>query len=186
MLYEILRLLVDVAGAMLAGSCLMRAWMQAIRVNMANPVGMFVMRLNDWLVRPLRRVVPGYAGVDWASLLAAYLVGLVAVLILSLAAVSISAFNPVLVLGLALVWCLKWAIYLAQALVLITAILSWVNPFAPLLPLLDALTGPVLRPMRRVLPMLGRFDLSPLIFLLLMQIALIVLRGVSLSLLGTF
>ena len=184
MLYKIVHLIIDFAGTLLAGACLLRAWMQRQRVAMRNPLGQFVMTLTDWLIKPLRRLIPGYAGIDWASLVAALLVSLGAVLVLvALRAGSFDVGFPAVgsILGMALTWLVKWAIYLAQALVLIGAVLSWVNPFSPLLPVVDALSGPLLRPIRRVLPMMGRIDLSPLVFLLGTQIALIVLQDVGLS-----
>lgn len=188
MFNEIVRLIVDFAGTLLAGACLLRAWMQYQRLNVHNPLGQFVMTLTDWLVRPLRRVIPGYRGFDWASIAAAFLVGLVAVLLLVAVGMASGAGFPSIgfIAGLTLVWLIKWAIYLAQALVLIGAVLSWINPYSPVLPVVDALTGPMLRPIRRVVPMIGRFDLSPLVFLLAMQILLIVLRNVSGRALGVF
>jgi len=188
MLYEIVRLIVDLGGTLLVGACLLRAWMQMQRINGHNPLGQFVMTLTDWLVRPLRRVVPGYAGFDWASIAGAAMVSLAAVLLLAIVAMTGGAGFPSIgfIFGLTLVWLIKWAIYLAQALVLIGAILSWINPYSTILPVVDALTGPMLRPIRRVMPLIGRFDLSPLVFLVAMQILLIILRNVSLRSLGTF
>jgi len=189
MLYEIVRLIVDIGGTLLAGACLLRAWMQYQRLNVHNPLGQFVMTLTDWLVRPLRRVIPGYRGFDWASIAGACVVTLVAVVLLVAAGMASGASDfPSIgfIVGLTLVWLIKWSIYLAQALVLIGAVLSWINPYSPVLPVVDALTGPMLRPIRRLVPMFGRFDLSPLVFLLAMQILLIVLRNVSGRMLGAF
>jgi len=188
MIYQIIHLLVDFVGTLLAGACLLRAWMQWQRVGVRNALGQFVLTVTDWLVRPLRRVVPGYAGIDWASLVGALLVSLAAVVALGLAGMAGGGRFPgiAVVFGVALVWTLKWALYLAQALVLIMAILSWVNPFSPLLPVVDALAGPMLRPIRRIVPMIGRVDLSPVIFLLLAQITLIVLQRIALDTLGVF
>lgn len=177
MLYDIIHLLVDVAGALLVGACLLRAWMQALRIGGANPVGHFVMGLTDWIVRPLRRVVPGYAGIDWASIVAGLLITLVAATIdLGLLYGSFPSIDILLVMTL--VWFAKWALYVAQLLILIAAVLSWINPFSPLLPVFDALTRPMLAPLRRVLPA-GRIDFSPLVALVLIQICLIIVNRVG-------
>ena len=183
MLYEIIHLLVDVVGGLLVGACALRAWMQARRLGGVNPVGHFVMSLTDWIVRPLRRIVPAYKSVDWASLVAAFLLTLVAVAIdLGL---RFGALPPLdLLLGLTLVWLIKWILYLAQLMILISAVLSWVNPFSPLLPVFDALTAPVLAPLRRILPQAGRLDFSPLAALLLIQIALIIVNRVAFQVIG--
>ena len=76
MLYQIVSLLLEVAAGLLAGVCLLRLYMQYQRVPFSNPVGRFVFALTDWLVLPLRRVVPSLGRWDMASLVGAYLVKL--------------------------------------------------------------------------------------------------------------
>jgi YggT family protein len=183
MLYEIFHLIVDVVGGLLVGACVLRAWMQSRRIGGANPVGTFVMGLTDWIVKPLRRILPGYAGIDWGSLVAAFLITLVAVTIdIALRVGGVPP--PDIVLIVTLVWLIKWILYLAQLMILIAAVLSWVNPFSPLLPVFDALTAPLLAPLRRILPRGGRMDFSPLAALLLIQIALIIVSRVAFQLVG--
>ncbi|MGI9024426.1 MAG: YggT family protein [Burkholderiaceae bacterium] len=183
MLYEIIHLIVDVVGGLVVGACLLRAWMQVRRIPGANPVGTFVMSLTDWIVRRLRRVVPAYRGVDWASIVAALLITLVAVVIdLSLRFGGVPP--PELIVGVTIVWLIKWTLYLAQLLILIAAVLSWVNPFSPFLPVFDALTRPLLAPIRRVLPQSGRMDFSPLVALLVIQVALIVVNRIAYQAIG--
>ncbi len=183
MLYEIIHLIVDVVGGLVVGACLLRAWMQARRIPGANPVGTFVMSLTDWIVRPLRRVVPAYRGIDWASIVAALLITLVAVVIdLSLRFGGVPPSE--LIVGVTLVWLIKWTLYLAQLLILIAAVLSWVNPFSPFLPVFDALTRPILAPIRRLLPQSGRMDFSPLVALLVIQVALIIVNRIAYQAVG--
>ena len=57
------------------------------------------------------------------------------------------------------------------------AILSWVNPYTPLAPLLAAITQRFLRPLRRIVPLVGNVDLSPLLLLVICQIILLVPVG---------
>ena len=183
MFYEIIHLVVDVVGGLIVGACLLRAWMQRLRIGSANPISNFVMSLTDWIVKPLRRVVPGYAGIDWASIIAAFVITLVAVAVDL--GIRVGGVPPLEVwFGLTIVWMIKWVLYLAQLLILIAAVLSWVNPFSPFLPVFDALTGPMLAPLRRILPTAGRIDFSPMVALLLIQIALIVLNRVAYTLFG--
>jgi YggT family protein len=177
MLYEIVHLIVDVVGGLLVGACLLRAWMQARRIGGANPVGGFVMGLTDWIVRPLRKIVPGWRGIDWASVVAAFLITLVAVILDF--GVRYGDLPPDRVLIATILTMIRWTLYLAQLMILITAVLSWVNPFSPLLPVFDALTAPLLAPLRRMMPRTGRIDFSPLIALLLIQIALIIVSRIA-------
>jgi YggT family protein len=181
MLYQIVSYIVTTVDALLVGACLMRLWMQMRRISMHNPVGTFVMAMTDWIVRPLRRFLPGLAGVDWASLAAAFIVSLVAALVLDLAYMgTIGIVRPPAIEFIvlrALFFVVNGALWLGQLMVFLVFALSWLNPFSPVLPILDALTAPLLRPIRRILPNFGRVDLSPLVLFALLQIGQIVLDG---------
>ena len=52
---------------------LLRFYFQAFRVSFRNQIGAFVVQLTNWLVMPLRKVLPGFFGLDLVSLLPAYL-----------------------------------------------------------------------------------------------------------------
>ena len=56
---SIVMLIVDAIATLLGGALLLRFWMQAIRVRPPSSVAQFTFQLSDWLVRPLRRIVPG-------------------------------------------------------------------------------------------------------------------------------
>jgi YggT family protein len=170
---SIIQLIVDTVAAVLGGVLLLRFWMQAIRVRPPAPVAQFTFTLSDWLVRPLRRIVPGVGGYDWASLIGAFLVVLLATSVL-----FFTGMPGQLIALTALYRFLNWIIYGFMALLIIEAIFSWVNPHAPLAPFVRALNDPLLRPLRRVVPLLGGLDLSLLVALILLQIAQVVLRTV--------
>lgn len=169
MLYSILGLIVDTIAVLIGGVLLLRFWMQAVRVRPPYSLGHFMFQLTDWLVKPLRRLLPGVGGYDWASLLGAYLVALAA-MAAEFGMMGSLALQPVLVLSLLRL--VQWIIYGFMGLLLIEVIFSWVNPHAPLAPVVRALNEPLMRPLRRVIPPLGGIDLSPLVAFLLLQIAM--------------
>jgi YggT family protein len=172
MLYQILSLLLDVVAGLLGGACLLRLYMQYQRIPFGNPVGRFVFALTDWLVLPLRRVLPSVRRWDTASLVAAYLIELAQYGILwLLAGRTVGA--GVLPL-LALFGVVRLALSGLMGLVIVYAILSWVRADSPIVDIIERLCAPLLRPLRRVIPLVGGIDLSPLAFLLLLQIASIV------------
>jgi YggT family protein len=170
---SILQLIVDAAAGVLGGVLLLRFWMQAIRVRPPAQVAHFTFTLTDWLVRPLRRVVPGVGGYDWASLLGAFLVVLLATSVLFLAGFG---FQTIFIEAVQRF--LSWMVYGLIALLIIEAIFSWVNPNAPLAPFVHALNAPLLRPLRRVVPPIGGIDFSLLVALILLQIALFIIRKI--------
>ena len=163
---SILQLIVDTIATLLGGVLLLRFWMQAIRVRPPQSVAHFTYTVTDWLVRPLRRVVPGVGGYDWASLLGAFVIVMLASTIY-----LVLGFPFEIVFLHTVHRFLTWILYGFMALLIIEAVFSWVNPQAPLAPLVGALNDPLLRPLRRVVPPLGGLDLSMLVALILLQIA---------------
>jgi YggT family protein len=169
-LVTILKLIVDAIAVLLGSALLLRFWMQAIRVRPPAQVAQFTFQLSDWLVRPLRRVVPGMGGYDWASLIGAFLIVLLATSVLFLA-----GWSAQLVFLVACERFLSWILYGFMALLVIEVIFSWINPHAPLAPFVRALNEPLLRPIRKVVPLIGNLDLSVLVALILLQIAQLLL-----------
>lgn len=162
MLQNILILIVDTVAGFLAAILLLRFWMQVVRVRPPATVSQFTFQLSDWLVMRLRRLVPGLGGYDWASFIGALLV---AVLAMTIHAWLISAFSVEVVLILTLKCMLRWITYGFIGILVLDAVFSWVNPHAPLAPFVRALTDPLLRPLRRVIPLVGNIDLTPMVAL---------------------
>ena len=178
MIHSIFNLIIDTAATILAGLLLIRFWMQAVRVRPPVQLGQFIFRLTDWLVLPLRKALPGAGGYDWASLVGAFIVLLVSMAI-QLGVRSAFAVNAWLLLSLlALVHAIAYGLI---GLIIIEVILSWVNPYAPIAPTVRALTDPVLRPFRRILPSISGVDLSPILAFLALRILVFVVENVVYS-----
>ncbi|MGB7481748.1 MAG: YggT family protein [Burkholderiaceae bacterium] len=178
MLQNIFSLVVNTVASVLGGVLLLRFWMQVIRVRPPATIGQFIFQISDWLVRSLRRLLPGVGGIDWASLVGAYLMALTVVAV-DLWLAGVFSYGAIVVL--ALLRLCEWIFYGFMASLIIDAVFSWVNPHAPLAPFVRALNDPLLRPLRRVIPLVGNIDLSPLVALVLLQIGL---RIVSTVLVG--
>ena len=87
-------------------------------------------------------------------------------------AVYLGALTAILVL--AAIKILKMSIYILMVAVIVQAILSWVNPYSPIAPLLNSLTQPFLRPLQKVVPPVANVDLSPLVLIIICQLMLMV------------
>ena len=186
MLGEILRFLLEIIFSLLGAALLARAWIYAVKLHPFNPMSQAIQQATNWLVQPLRSVIPSGKGFDGASLAATFLVALVFLTLLWLVSTG-SMVSPRQVpglLGAALVTTARWALNLIVWLTLIQAVLSWINPMAPIMPVLRTLTSPLLEPIKRIMPNLGGLDLSALVLLILAQIAMMVLNRISFSLLG--
>ncbi|MFA5522127.1 MAG: YggT family protein [Castellaniella sp.] len=186
MLSDTLTFLINIFFSLLGIVLIVRAWAYAIRLHAFNPWTQTLWRLTDWLVQPVRRLVGPGNRIDWPSLLACWLAAL-AYLLLSWLIVTgrlpdIQSVVPLLVA--ALLTMARWAFNVVLWGVLIQAILSWVNPMAPIMPTLTTLTAPLLNPIRRILPHLGGIDLSPLVLLVIAQVAMMVLQHMAFILFG--
>ena len=158
---------------------LLRFLMQAMRAPFRNPAGQAIVALTDWAVKPLRRVIPGAGGYDWASLLAAYAMQVVQFLamfaIFGSGFASITGGAVLFVLASAAIALVKAAIWVLIVVVIVQAILSWVAPDGPLAGVLNAMTFPFLRTLRRVIPPIGgTLDLSPLVLIVILNLVLMV------------
>jgi YggT family protein len=181
MLNQIISLLLDVAIGLVAGACLLRLYMQYQRIPMlarsGNPLGSFVFALTDWIVLPLRRMIPAAGRWDMSSLLATYLLELLQLLVLwGIGALGSGlAQLPLLALfGLA-----RLVLSAMTGLIIVYAVISWMQAHSILSDVMERLAAPPLRPIRKLIPLVGGFDLSPLVLLVLLQIAAIVLGAVQ-------
>ena len=183
---DILAFLLDIAFTLFGIALIVRAWIFAIRLHPFNPYVQAVYRITDWLVHPLRKFIPAGNRIDWATVVACWLT---AVLYLLLAWVVYTSQLPapqmiIPALVAAVFTMLKWAFNVLLWLTLIQAILSWVNPMAPVMPVLQTLTAPLLNPIRRFLPTPGGIDFSPLVLLVIAQVAIMVLQQLSFRFFG--
>ena len=176
--------LLDTLFFFLVAAGLLRAWMNHLRVPMWAQPGRFVMAVTDWLVAPVRRILPrgmAQGRVDWGSLMAVVLMALAYGGIWIMLA---TGFNDVAVSPAALVMAipvlafklvLRSLLQGLMVLLLVYAVLSWVQPQSPILATLARLCGPILRPVRRVIPTIGGVDLSVLVLIILLQVGLMLI-----------
>jgi YggT family protein len=141
---------------------MLRFLFQLLRVDFHNPLSQFVVTLTSPLLRPMRKFIPGIAGMDMASLVLAWLVKsaeLLLIILLSGNSMALAAF----VWAIPSLVSLTFTIFIAAMIIL--AIVSWIPSLQthPLAWILRALTDPLLRPIRRVVPAPSGLDFSVMI-----------------------
>jgi YggT family protein len=176
---QVLIFLVDAVVSFFCTLFLLRFLMQVTRVSFAGQFGDFVVKLTNWAVKPLRRVIPGIGGMDWASLVAALALQiLLSALVVGLAGPSLAVDGgamALMALWFAVRTLLRLAIYIVIGALILQAVLSWINPHSPLAAPASQLTRPILDPIRRLVPLVAGIDLSPLVAILLLQAVLMFL-----------
>jgi YggT family protein len=171
MFAEIFNLVVDTLSSLYVMIVLMRFILQLSRADFYNPISQFVVKATNPLLIPLRRLVPGVAGIDLASIVLAILVQSVA-LGLKVAVLGYAIENPVNILLLAavLVASVMIKIYFWSLIIMIVA--SWIAPGSghPALLLINQICEPLMKPFRSILPAMGGLDLSPILAFLSLQV----------------
>lgn len=154
--------LVQVIFGMYALVVMLRFLLQVVRADFYNPLSQFIVKFTTPVLNPVRRVVPSIGGKDTASLVLAWLVLSLEMILVFL----ISGQGPQLLLSLllAIPELIKLTINILLFSILIQVILSWVNPgsYNPAISVINSLTEPLLAPARRVIPPIGGIDLSPM------------------------
>jgi YggT family protein len=143
---------------------LLRFILQLVRADFYNPLSQFTVRATQPLLKPVRRIIPGFGGVDLAALVLAVLVQLALMMVVVvLLGASIGGLFPAL-----LIWALLGVASLFLKVfffaLIVSVILSWVAPQThnPAAELVNQICEPLLAPFRRLLPNLGGLDLSPI------------------------
>lgn len=158
---------------------MLRVLLALMRADFYNPLSQFIITVTNPVVVPLRRLIPSVGGVDTASML---LILALKMLELWLLALIVGAGAGLLALFVvALLQLAELLIYIFIFALIVQAIISWVAPGQayenPAVSILHDLTRPLLQPVRKVLPPVGMVDLSPLVVIIGLYVALIILRS---------
>jgi len=178
MLAQTLIFLINTIGDLFAFALITRFLLQWVRAPARNQLSEFVAALTNFIVIPARRFVPGLWGLDLATLMLALMTETLKLwLLLEINGArpgGAAAMAPLALLALAAIHIAQLTVYLLIGTLILQAILSWVNPYSPIAPVINSVTRPLLRPFQQVIPLIANVDLSPLAALLVCQLVLAV------------
>ena len=180
---QILIFLLETVLGLFSLACLLRFYLQLFRIYYDNPLSKFLIAVTNFIVIPTRRIIPSWKGLDLATFILAWIgqfmimVGTSFIQGYELQAVS---GNTVIAFGLlSLLEIIRLTLYIVMVMVSLQAILSWVNPYSPIAPILGGFTRPILGFFRRFIPPIANVDLSPLFALVAVQLMLMILTGLQ-------
>lgn len=159
---------------------LLRFLLQVVRADFYNPISQFLVKVTNPLVIPVRKVIPGFGGLDVGTLLLALLLqagGIVAILMLN----GLGFPNPLLLLAWSALGIIGLLVNIYFFALLAMIILSWIAPGSsnPAVYLLHQITEPVMAPVRKILPAMGGLDFSPIVVFILINVIQIALRHMA-------
>ncbi|MCL1476533.1 YggT family protein [Marinobacter sp. M3C] len=173
MLPKILLTILSIASSFYMTLVLLRFLLQLARADFYNPISQFVVKVTNPPLRVVRKVIPGWGGIDGAAIVLTILIQAITfTLVLLLYDAGAALFNPA--------WLLSWSVLNVAGLVaslyfwavIAVVVISWIAPGSshPAIQLVAQITEPVMRPVRKVVPSLGGLDLSPIIVFLILQV----------------
>lgn len=151
---------------MYAFALALRFVLQWVKADFYNPVSQFIVKITTPVVHPARKIIPGYKGLDIATLVVCYLIlSLSQAIVQTLSGYQIT---PVTVTIMAITDLVSMMINVFFYAIIIQAIISWINPQGhnPINSLLYSVTAPVLRPVQKFIPPMGGMDISPIFALI--------------------
>ena len=175
--------IVQTLGSLYLLIVLLRFILQLVRADFYNPLSQVIVRATKPLLMPLRRIIPGWGGIDFASLVLALILQLVLMaIIIKLMGFALPGILQLLAWSLVAITALFLKVFFFA--LIISVILSWVAPGSanPAAMLVNQLCEPVLAPIRKILPSLGGLDLSPIFaFIALNLLQMLVITNMAIA-----
>lgn len=168
---QILIFLINTLGSLYLTLVLLRFILQLIRADYYNPITKFIVKATNPILVPLRKLIPGIGGIDWACLVLALVLKIALLqLILSIAGIGFIGVTKLVATAFLGILSLLATTYFWAMIIIVIA--SWVAPYSnnPGLSLLRQIIEPTLSPIRKIVPAPGGLDFSPMIALLLLHI----------------
>jgi YggT family protein len=149
---------------------MLRFLLQWARADFYNPVSQFIVKATQPPLAPLRRVIPGVAGLDMAAVVFMFVLKFVELWLITTLLGMAPRIGGLAMLSLAELFGLAINVYVFA--ILIQVIISWVNPgmYNPVMGLLHSLNEPLLAPARRIIPPISGLDLSPIAVIIVLQL----------------
>ena len=156
--------LIDTIGSLFVMAILLRFILQLVKADFYNPISQAIVKVTSPLLNPLRKIIPGFGGMDLAALVLAFIVQAIFV-VLKMKIVGYVVFPVGTVSVLSLYFLLKTVLDLYTFALIIMVIASWVAPgsYNPGLMLLHQITEPLCSRVRRVIPPMGGLDFSVMV-----------------------
>lgn len=163
---------------------LLRLLLPWMGVNFNNPIAQGILKLTSPLVVPVRRILPPIRRIDTATVLVAF--GIQYLVVWLVAAIYGQRLGIFAIAIVSVVDLVMLTVKLFVFAILIRVVLSWLSPgnYNPAVGIITAITDPILRPVRRLIPPLGGLDLSPLFAMIALGALTILLEGLKPTLLN--
>lgn len=170
--------LVDILFSLYIGAVVIRLLLGFARADFNNPLSQFLVKVTNPVLVPMRRFIPSIGKLDTSAVLLAFILTFIKTSLLLLLTSNNLHFPASLFIAFGEL--IKTVIWIYIFALIIQAVMSWIgnsrgNPVAPLV---NSLTAPIVRPIRKVVPLIGMMDLSPMVAILALNVLLIIVNNI--------
>ena len=167
--------LVDFIFGLYILAVILRFLLQYVRADFYNPLAQAIVTITNPPLRPMRKYIPAIRSIDTSSLVLMLILQMIASLLIFL--MQGFSVNPLALAVLAVGELLTKIVYVFIVAIFVQVIASWIAPgtYNPVLALIDSLTSPLMRPVRRLIPPMGGLDLSPMVAIMLLYLSLMLI-----------
>lgn len=159
---------------------LLRLLLPWMGISFSNPISQAILRLTSPLVIPVRRILPPVGKIDTATVVVAYGIQYLTILVIMLILGVPPSIVPIAVTAAVNLVILILRLFVFA--IIIRIVLSWLGgtgSYNPAIAVIDAITEPVLRPFRRLVPAIGGLDISPVFAIIILSAAAILISGLK-------
>ncbi|MCK4743498.1 MAG: YggT family protein [Sulfuriflexus sp.] len=166
--------LIDTLFGLYILAVMLRLLLQIVRADFYNPFSQFLVKITNPPLKPLRRIIPGWGGIDVSSLVLLFSLQCASIVIMAL--LHGGALETLSIAGLLMATFTKLIslfMYIYFFSLVIVALLSWISTggYNPVTAIMSSITEPLLRPIRRIMPPVGMLDLSVFVTILGLVVA---------------
>jgi len=175
---EIASFLIETIFSLYISAVLLRLLLGFARASFNNPLSQFLVKITNPILVPMRRFIPSMGSIDTSAVVLAFTLTFIKVSLLLLAQTHSIQFPMSIIIAIGEL--IKSVIWIYIIALILQAVISWVGNTQgnPIIPLINSLTTPILRPIRKVVPLVGMMDLSPLVAILGLNILLIIINNI--------
>jgi YggT family protein len=167
---QAIQFLIQTIFSMYLVAIMLRILLQMTRADFYNPVSQFLVKVTNPPLIPLRRIIPGFMGIDMAAVLLLLVVMAAELFLIVMINGGSITISGLIVIAIANLFDLLLDVYFYS--ILIQVIISWINPgsYNPVVSLLYSINEPLLGRARRLIPPISGFDFSPIVVVILLKL----------------
>mgnify|MGYP000338695946 CR=1 FL=1 len=158
----------------------LRFLFQVAKADFYNPFSQAIVKATNPILIPLRKIIPGFYGIDFSSIVFALLFHWLVIQVMAFI-VGASILNPITAITWSAIGLISLVINIYFYGMIVMIIASWIAPAShnPILMLIRQIVDPITAPFRKIIPPMGGLDITPIFVFLALQVCRIMISAIA-------